>query len=153
MTVEEDAQNSGGAAPVPKEEGSVPITIRVRDQTGDEMFFKVKNTTRMQKIMESYSQRRGVGLDSLRFMIDGERVTPDDTPQSLDLEDNDQVDVMLDMVGGADGEVSNEPITIKVVDQMGDQVEFKMKKVTDEFDLMLQYFLVTYLMLRIRNID
>jgi len=33
-------------------------------------------------------------------MIDGDRVQPDATPKMLELEDNDQVDVMLETVGG-----------------------------------------------------
>jgi small ubiquitin-related modifier len=33
-------------------------------------------------------------------MIDGERVKPETTPKMLELEDNDQIDVMLETVGG-----------------------------------------------------
>lgn len=32
------------------------ITIRVRDQTGEETFFKVKKSTRMQKVFDTYAQ-------------------------------------------------------------------------------------------------
>lgn len=76
------------------------ITIRVRDQTGEEMFFKVKKTTKMSKIFDAYASRRGLTSGSLRFMLDGERVTPDQNPKMLELEDNDQIDVMLETVGG-----------------------------------------------------
>ena len=79
------------------------ITLRVRDQAGDEMFFKVKKETRFQKIIEAYAQRKGIGHASLRFMLDGERVQPDSTPKMLELEENDQVDVMLETVGGTEG--------------------------------------------------
>jgi antibiotic biosynthesis monooxygenase (ABM) superfamily enzyme len=33
-------------------------------------------------------------------MLDGERMKPEDTPKFLELEDNDQIDVMLETVGG-----------------------------------------------------
>ena len=33
-------------------------------------------------------------------MLDGERITNDQTPKFLELEDNDQIDVMLETVGG-----------------------------------------------------
>ena len=76
------------------------IIIRVRDQTGDEMFFKVKKTTKMEKILSAYAQRRGVAQASLRFMLDGTRIKDTDTPKMLELDDNDQIDVMLEALGG-----------------------------------------------------
>mmetsp|Transcript_3699 Transcript_3699/g.8586 ORF Transcript_3699/g.8586 Transcript_3699/m.8586 type:complete len:93 (+) Transcript_3699:40-318(+) len=76
------------------------ITIRVRDQTGEEMFFKVKKTTKMSKIFDAYASRRGLTTEALRFMLDGERVTADQNPKMLELDDNDQIDVMLETVGG-----------------------------------------------------
>ncbi len=76
------------------------MTVRVRDQTGEEMFFKVKKMTKMGKIFDAYSARRGLTASQLRFMLDGERIKADDTPKMLEIEDNDQIDVMLETVGG-----------------------------------------------------
>jgi small ubiquitin-related modifier len=64
------------------------------------MFFKVKKTTKMEKILSAYAQRRGVALTSLRFMLDGTRIKETDTPKMLELDDNDQIDVMLEALGG-----------------------------------------------------
>eukprot|EP00560_Eucampia_antarctica_P009023 CAMPEP_0197827434 /NCGR_PEP_ID=MMETSP1437-20131217/4205_1 /TAXON_ID=49252 ORGANISM="Eucampia antarctica, Strain CCMP1452" /NCGR_SAMPLE_ID=MMETSP1437 /ASSEMBLY_ACC=CAM_ASM_001096 /LENGTH=94 /DNA_ID=CAMNT_0043428263 /DNA_START=58 /DNA_END=342 /DNA_ORIENTATION=+ len=79
---------------------SEPITIRVRDQTGEETFFKIKKTTKMAKVFETYAQRKGVVSSSLRFLLDGDRILEKHTPQSLDLEDQDQIDCVLEQVGG-----------------------------------------------------
>ena len=76
------------------------IQLRVRDQAGDEMFFKVKKETKMSKIMDAYAQRKGVQSGSLRFTMDGDRINNDDTPKMLEMEENDQIDVMLETVGG-----------------------------------------------------
>ena len=76
------------------------MTVRVRDQTGEEMFFKVKKETKMTKIFDAYAARRGFQSQQLRFMLDGERIKGDDTPKMLELEDNDQIDVLLEAVGG-----------------------------------------------------
>ncbi|CAM9204769.1 unnamed protein product [Discosporangium mesarthrocarpum] len=88
----------------PKAEGGEDpketITIRVRDQTGEETFFKVKKSTRMEKVFSTYAQRKGVSMGALRFLLDGERVAPDTTPKALDLEDQDQIDCMLEQQGG-----------------------------------------------------
>mmetsp|Transcript_31454 Transcript_31454/g.35776 ORF Transcript_31454/g.35776 Transcript_31454/m.35776 type:complete len:104 (+) Transcript_31454:184-495(+) len=81
-------------------EGSEPITIRVRDQTGEETFFKIKKTTKMSKVFDTYAQRKGVQATSLRFMVDGERIDENQTPKMLELDDQDQIDCMLEQTGG-----------------------------------------------------
>ena len=63
-------------------------------------FFKVKKTTRMEKVFNTYAQRKGVSMNSLRFLLDGERINADSTPKTLDLEDQDQIDCMLEQQGG-----------------------------------------------------
>ena len=54
----------------------------------------------MSKVFSTYAQRKGVQVNSLRFLLDGERIKDTDTPKTLELEDNDQVDCMLEQVGG-----------------------------------------------------
>eukprot|EP00979_Chaetoceros_neogracilis_P003878 scaffold671_cov286-Chaetoceros_neogracile.AAC.17 len=83
-----------------KPEGAEPITIRVKDQTGEETFFKIKKTTKMSKVFETYAQRKGVQVGSLRFLLDGERIEGLSTPKLLELEDQDQIDCVLEQVGG-----------------------------------------------------
>jgi hypothetical protein len=34
-------------------------------------------------MMDAYAQRRGIALESLRFTLDGTRVSPDDTPKMV----------------------------------------------------------------------
>jgi small ubiquitin-related modifier len=54
----------------------------------------------MQKVFETYAQRKGVQSSSLRFLLDGERIEPDSTPKMLELDDQDQIDCMLEQSGG-----------------------------------------------------
>ena len=76
------------------------MNIRVKDQAGEEMVFKVKKLTKMQKVFDAYSLRKGVSSNALRFMLDGQRIEGDSTPKMLELEDNDQIDVLLQQLGG-----------------------------------------------------
>jgi small ubiquitin-related modifier len=69
-------------------------------QTGEETFFKIKKTTKMSKVFETYAQRKGVQSTSLRFLLDGERIDKDSTPKMLELDDQDQIDCMLEQTGG-----------------------------------------------------
>ena len=63
--------------------------------------FKIKKSTKMSKVFKAYAQRKGVEEQSLRFLLDGERIDSDNTPKMLELEDEDQIDCVLQQTGGA----------------------------------------------------
>eukprot|EP01038_Epipyxis_sp_PR26KG_P006399 gene6399-8810_t len=88
------------AAPAPAAPAEESITLRVRELSGEEMFFKVKKITKLGKIMDSFAQRKGVPLDTLRFRFDGDLINREDTPKMLEMEENDQIDVVLQQTGG-----------------------------------------------------
>ena len=77
------------------------LLLCITPQTGEETFFKIKKSTKMQKVFDTFAARRGVAASSLRFMLDGERIDPSQTPKMLELDDQDQIDCMLEQVGGA----------------------------------------------------
>ena len=52
----------------------------------------------MQKVFDTYAQRKGIQASSLRFLLDGEKIGPDQTPKMLELDDQDQIDCMLEQV-------------------------------------------------------
>ena len=89
----ESGNGNGGAASENRAEA--PITLKVRDQSGEEMFFKVKKGTAMKKIMQAFADRKGVSLEVLRFTIDGTRVNAEDTPMMLSRVDGDLIEVMM----------------------------------------------------------
>jgi len=76
------------------------ITIRVREMSGEETLFKVKRTTQMKKVFNAFAARKGVDSHLLRFMLDGSRIGENDTPKTLDLEEDDQIDCMYEQQGG-----------------------------------------------------
>jgi hypothetical protein len=91
---------ANGASPNSRSgSGSAPITIVLRDQTGDRIFFKIKRSTRMKHVFAVYAQRKGIAVGSLRFFLDGDQIDDAQTPIMLELEDNDQIDVMLELGG------------------------------------------------------
>ena len=55
----------------------------------------------MAKVFDTYAQRKGIQTNSLRFLLDGDRVMPEQTPKMLEMEDQDQIDVMLEQTGGS----------------------------------------------------
>ena len=85
----------------PKDEGGEStINLKVATQDGNEIFFKCKMTTPLSKLMNAFCQRQGVTMQSVRFLFDGNRITPEQTPKDLDMEDGDAIDVMVEQQGG-----------------------------------------------------
>jgi len=77
------------------------INLRVSSQDGSEVFFKIRKNTPMRKLMDAYCARQSIALNSVRFLYDGQRINPEQTPKDLDMEDNDLIDVVLQQTGGS----------------------------------------------------
>ena len=61
--------------------------------------YRVRITTPFGRIMNDYSGRKGVWKETLRFLLGGENIVPNQTIADLGLEDDDQVDVFLAQKG------------------------------------------------------
>lgn len=76
------------------------INIKVVDSDGSEIFFMIKTTTSLQKLINAYCKRQGITKGVARFIFDGNRIGPEDTPETLDIQDGDAIDVMIEQTGG-----------------------------------------------------
>ncbi|KAJ7591148.1 small ubiquitin-related modifier [Mycena floridula] len=86
---------------VKTEDANSTINIKVVSAAGDEVFFKIKRSTKLSKLQGAYASKVGKDVSSIRFLYDGVRISDEDTPSSLDMEDNDTIDVMVEQVGGS----------------------------------------------------
>uniref|UniRef100_UPI003624ACA7 Ubiquitin-like protein SMT3,Transducin-like enhancer protein 6 n=1 Tax=Homo sapiens TaxID=9606 RepID=UPI003624ACA7 len=75
------------------------INLKVSDGSS-EIFFKIKKTTPLRRLMEAFAKRQGKEMDSLRFLYDGIRIQADQTPEDLDMEDNDIIEAHREQIGG-----------------------------------------------------
>ncbi|KAK4071181.1 uncharacterized protein Triagg1_6212 [Trichoderma aggressivum f. europaeum] len=57
------------------------LNIKVTDNN-NEVFFKIKRSTKLEKLMTAFCERQGKSLNSVRFLFDGTRVQPTDTPDA-----------------------------------------------------------------------
>ena len=78
---------------------SVRLAIRIKDGNGEETQFRISRSTKMGKIFKAYAERKGISPSTLRFLVDGEDVEHYETAQSLELEDGDQIDAVLNQRG------------------------------------------------------
>lgn len=63
------------------------LTIKVTDVMGNnsETFFKLKRTTVLSLLMKTFCEHQRVPLVSVRFLFDGERVNPAESPKPLSI--------------------------------------------------------------------
>ena len=76
------------------------MKITVAAQTGANVVFAIKPTTPLSKIFGAYCGRVGASPHTVRFLYNGERLQPENTPKDIDMHDGDVVDAVLQQTGG-----------------------------------------------------
>ncbi|KAJ9613747.1 uncharacterized protein PV06_10049 [Exophiala oligosperma] len=89
-----------GNAEVPPAGGAEHLNIKVTDGN-NEVFFKIKRSTKLEKLMKAFCERQGKDMRSARFLFDGTKVQVTDTPDTLDMADGDSIEVHQEQIGGA----------------------------------------------------
>merc|ERR1711933_661418 len=94
------AQLGGISSSAIAEAAGAHIQLKVKNQQGSEVQFKIKKATPLRKLMDVYCSRLGLRASQVRFMVDGERILPDDTAERLGLEDEDLIEVAMEQTSG-----------------------------------------------------
>lgn len=89
------------ALALPTIEPNETVTVRVAAADGTTIYFKIKAHTAMRKLMHTYCNKVSADPSRVRFIYNGDRVSENATPHSLELEDDDVIDVLVEQVGGA----------------------------------------------------
>ena len=79
MADQEGSPNGTADAPP---QGVEHLNIKVTDYN-TEVFFKIKRSTKLEKLMNAFCDRQGKDPKTVRFLYDGTRVTAQDTPDSV----------------------------------------------------------------------
>lgn len=66
----------------PEEAPTEHLNIKVTDNN-NEVFFKIKRTTQLSKLMNAFCERQGKAMSSVRFLFDGSRVNATDSPETV----------------------------------------------------------------------
>lgn len=125
------------------------ISLKVHGQDGDQVFFLMKRSTALKKLMNAYCERQSVDYDSIMFMFNGQRLGGDQTPGELEMEDDDEIHAMphddgaqLAMEGMTISKKDTNPgyITLKVIQGLdGCEMFFRIKGSTRLMKLMNIY--------------
>ena len=78
---------------------SAHIHLKTFTQDGNELYFKCKRAAPLKQLMDSFCNRQGIATYSVRFVFDGSKIDERQTPEQLDMEDGDVLDVMFEQEG------------------------------------------------------
>ncbi|KAH9961937.1 ubiquitin-related domain-containing protein [Russula dissimulans] len=81
-------------------EDSKPKLNLIISHSGTQVTVKVKANMQFKKIFEVAEKRFGKEPGSLRFVYDGERLSPTETPAERSMEEGDVIDAHLQQLGG-----------------------------------------------------
>ena len=70
------------------------IILRVMGNDGSIIRFRTLRHERLEKLMNSYCEHLLLRVHAVRFVYFGSRIRNNDTPMSLDMENNDMIEAM-----------------------------------------------------------
>ena len=76
------------------------ITLRVKDQDQNEVFFRIKKSIPLKILMDGYCVKKRVELRTFAFLFDGKNLRPEHTIEEAGLEDGDEIDVLAHQLCG-----------------------------------------------------
>ena len=77
------------------------VTIVIRNQQGlNSPPMKIKRTDPMKKVLDFYGRSEGAEPGVFVYLWDGRRIHGNETPNQLELEDEDQIDALKPAYGG-----------------------------------------------------
>lgn len=109
MSSDQHAGNSPAAEGQEAPAQTEHLNIKVTDNN-NELMFKIKKSTKLEKLMAVFCERHGKEPGSVRFLFDGKRVQGSDTPDGLEMEDGDTLEVYQEQRGGS-GSCSGAPVS------------------------------------------
>lgn len=76
------------------------VYLSIKNQHGEEMKFAVNRTKTFHKLLNVYCENMSLEPTSVRFVFEGRRIGNNETPNDLEMNDGDQIDVMQEQLGG-----------------------------------------------------
>ena len=73
----------------------INLIFRVNGKANDTVSLSIRLKDMFQQAMETFAQRRNVSVSQCKFLFDGEALRPSSTPEMLDLEGDEIIDVTV----------------------------------------------------------
>ncbi|KAK6627673.1 Small ubiquitin- modifier 3 [Polyplax serrata] len=83
-----------------EKKASEHINLKVLGQDNAIIQFKIKKHTPLKKLMNAYCERASLSMATVRFRFDGQAINELDTPDTLEMEEGDTIEVYQQQTGG-----------------------------------------------------
>jgi len=72
----------------------------VPQEGGESIDIKAKRSTKIERLIAAWAEQKRVSAQSIRLAFEGRRLQPNQTLAETGVEENDQLDVFLEQLGG-----------------------------------------------------
>jgi len=79
------------------------VQLNICSADGGTLTFKVKTTTKLDKMFNAFYKNKGFSEGTVRFSFDGKRLVGDESVEGSGLQNNDIIDAMVEQTGGGRG--------------------------------------------------
>ncbi|CAB4285527.1 unnamed protein product [Prunus armeniaca] len=77
-----------------------PVILKLQKEDERDMFYRTGRSVPLKYLIRDYCERKHLVYEEMRFLFDGKRINESETPEQLEMEDDDVIDVMSDQFGG-----------------------------------------------------
>lgn len=100
LETKNDPNTTATSSPAGTSQSSPKLKLQFQEQNGQTVFIMVSSQMPFSKIFKGYTTKRNVDPRSVRFLFDGTRINETDTPKSLEMQNEDVIDVLAQQTGG-----------------------------------------------------
>jgi len=76
------------------------INLNLIGSSDNNIVVKVKKDLPFTKVIEAWCSNMNISPASVRFLFDGQRINPTQTPEDFEMVDGDNIDVLVEQTGG-----------------------------------------------------
>ncbi|KAH0994528.1 hypothetical protein GBA52_018392 [Prunus armeniaca] len=77
-----------------------PVILKLQKEDERDMFYRTGRSVPLKYLIRDYCERKHLVYEEMRFLFDRKRINESETPEQLEMEDDDVIDVMSDQFGG-----------------------------------------------------
>ncbi|RZC61798.1 hypothetical protein C5167_023527 [Papaver somniferum] len=88
--------------PVAAQAGYVNVKLKYM-LDGSELYFKIKRDVKLSRVMSAYCKRKDLDFRYIKFLFDEKQINLNQTPDKLEMEEGDIIDVVQNQNGGGYG--------------------------------------------------
>jgi small ubiquitin-related modifier len=76
------------------------LNLLVKSNEFEDINFSIRSSTVLSKLFQRYCERNNIKSETVSFLFNGTKINSEDTPKRLGMKDQDEIQCVLNQVGG-----------------------------------------------------